>query len=295
MKLTQMKYFSSACHLGSITRAAEQLHISQPAITAAIQALENEMGVLLLNRGKRTVAPTPDGEVFLKRCDAILADVDSLTADFQRLSQGHNTISVGVPPMIGFFLFPQIFAGFTTNHPEIHVKLMETGSDTARDLVKNGELELAIIAMGESVPAGLDHQILVQTQMMYCVSQENRLAQREYVELIDVVEEPLIRFTSGHYHQEVLRSRLANERLVPNVLFYSNQLLTIKSFLRKNLAGAFLLPQAIEPNEPIAALPLRNPLWINIAAVWRKDVFITKEAQQFIRFIKSSFEHLDDA
>ena len=67
MKLTQMRYFSAACHLGGITQVAEALHISQPAITSAIQALEQEVGVLLLSRGKRSVAPTPDGELFLKR------------------------------------------------------------------------------------------------------------------------------------------------------------------------------------------------------------------------------------
>ena len=163
MKLSQMRYFSSVCHLGSITRASEQLHISQPAITAAIQALENELGVLLLNRGKRAVTPTPDGEAFLKRCDSILADVDGLVSDFQGISQQHNTISVGVPPMIGFFLFPQIFASFTHSHPDIRIRLMETGSDTARELVKNGEVELAIIAMGENPPAGLEYQTLTTT------------------------------------------------------------------------------------------------------------------------------------
>ena len=85
MKLSQMRYFSAVCHLGGITRAAERLHISQPAVTAAIQSLEDELGVLLLSRGGRTLVPTPDGETFLARCDSILEEVDGLTADFQAL------------------------------------------------------------------------------------------------------------------------------------------------------------------------------------------------------------------
>lgn len=290
MKLTQMRYFSAACHLGGITQAAESLHISQPAITSAIQALEQEVGVLLLSRGKRSVAPTPDGELFLKRCDAILAEVDSLSADFQELSQRHNTISVGLPPMVGYFLFPQIFAEFTCTHPEIHMKLTEVGSETAKDLVKRGELELAIIAMGETPPASLEIQPLIQTQMMYCVGKDSPLAGREAVTLEEVAGEPLILFTSGYYHQALLQNRFRSAGLTPNVLFHSNQLLTIKSFLRKGLAGAFLLPQVLEPNEPIAALPVREPLLLNIAVVWRKDVFITREARQFIRFMKSRIE-----
>ena len=61
----QLRYFSAVCHLGGVTRAAERLHVSQPAITAAIQNLEDELGLLLLSRGGRTLVPTLDGEAFL--------------------------------------------------------------------------------------------------------------------------------------------------------------------------------------------------------------------------------------
>lgn len=152
MKLSQMRYFSAVCHLGGITRAAERLHISQPAVTAAIQSLEDELGVLLLSRGGRTLVPTPDGETFLARCDSILEEVDGLTADFQALSRRRTTLSVGVPPMVAFFLFPKIFAEFTGSHPEVRIRLTEAGSDTARDMVRSGQLDLAIIAMGETPP-----------------------------------------------------------------------------------------------------------------------------------------------
>ena len=64
---------------------------------------------------------------------------------------------------------------------------------------------------------------------------------------------PLILFTSGYYHQTLLQTRFRDAGLTPNVLFSSNQLLTIKSFVRQNLAGAFLLPQVIEPGENIIA------------------------------------------
>ena len=294
MKLSQMRYFSAVCHLGSVTQAAEQLHISQPAITAAIQSLEKELGVLLLCRGRRALVPTPDGEAFWKQCDEILARVDAVTEKFQELGRQRSTISVGIPPMVGFFLFPQIFADFTRMHPEIHMKLTETGSETARELVKDGTLELAIIAVGDTPPAGLDVRTLLRTQMMFCVNREHPLAGRSFVELEDIAREPLILFTGGHYHQHMLQSRFRGLGIAPNVLFYSNQLLTIKSFLRRNLAAAFLLPQVIEDGEAIAAIPVRPALGLNIAVVWRRDVFITREARQFIRFMESRFERREE-
>ena len=146
MKLMQLRYFSAVCHLGGVTRAAERLHVSQPAITAAIQNLEDELGLLLLSRGGRTLVPTLDGEAFLARCDGILTEVEGLTADFQARSQRRSTLSVGVPPMVAFFLFPKIFAEFTGSCPEVHIRLTEAGSDTARDMVDSCRLSLAAIS-----------------------------------------------------------------------------------------------------------------------------------------------------
>ena len=100
MKLSQMRYFSAVCHAGNISRAAEELHISQPSVTTAIKALEDELGVSLLHRGNRAVTPTPDGERFLRRCDAILVEVDGLSEEYQELSRKHKTISVGIPNCI---------------------------------------------------------------------------------------------------------------------------------------------------------------------------------------------------
>ena len=152
MKLSQMRYFSASCHAGNISRAAEELHIAQPSVTAAIKALEDELGVSLLHRGNRSVSPTPDGERFLHRCDQILAEVDSLTEEFAELSRKHRTINVGIPPMIGSILFPEIFHSFRAKHPDIVINPVELGSEAAREAVVNGELDLAVITMGEDLP-----------------------------------------------------------------------------------------------------------------------------------------------
>ena len=82
MKLTQMRYFAEVCQWGSITKAAERLFVSQPAVTSSIKTLEKEIGMPLLYRSKKRVVPTADGEIFLRRCRTILASVDSLVEDF---------------------------------------------------------------------------------------------------------------------------------------------------------------------------------------------------------------------
>ena len=290
MKLSQMRYFSAACHAGNISRAAEELHIAQPSVTAAIKVLEDELGVSLLHRGNRSVSPTPDGERFLYRCDQILAEVDSLTEEFAELSRKHRTINVGIPPMIGSILFPEIFHSFRVKHPDIVINPVELGSESAREAVAKGELDLAVITMGEDVPTRLDTLRLTSYDMMYCVGKKHPLADRKTVSLRETAEYPMILFSGGYYQNRLLDSRFRLLELQPNVLFHSNQLTTIKSFIRQNLASGFIMSQVIQKEDAIIPIPVEEKLTLNVAVVWRKDDYLTREAKTFINFCRRTFE-----
>ena len=281
MKLSQMRYFSASCHAGNISRAAEELHIAQPSVTAAIKALEDELGVSLLHRGNRSVSPTPDGERFLHRCDQILAEVDSLTEEFAELSRKHRTINVGIPPMIGSILFPEIFHSFRAKHPDIVINPVELGSESAREAVAKGELDLAVITMGEDLPSRLDTLRLTSYDMMYCVGKKHPLANRKTV-------------SGGYYQNRLLDSRFRQLELQPNVLFHSNQLTTIKSFIRQNLACGFIMSQVIQKEDAIVPIPVEEGLTLNVAVVWRKDDYLTREAKTFINFCRRTFEAKHD-
>ena len=290
MKLSQMRYFSASCHAGNISKAANELHISQPSITASIKALEEELGVALLHRSNRAVSPTPDGERFLIRCDAILAEVDSLAEEFAEISRKHKTIHVGIPPMIGSILFPEIFRSFRIKHPEIRIDPVEIGSQAAREAVANGELDLAVITMGDELPARLDAIRLTSYEMVYCVGPRHPLAGRSTVSLKETAQYPMIIFAGGYYQRTLLESSFRTLELQPQILFHSNQLTTIKSFIRENIASGFLMPKIVDRKDGIIPIPVEEGLRLNVAVVWRKDDYLTKEAKSFISFCRKTFE-----
>lgn len=290
MKLSQMRYFSASCHAGSISKAASELHISQPSITASIKALEDELGVALLHRSNRAVAPTPDGERFLARCDAILAEVDSLAEEFAEISRNHKLIHVGIPPMIGSVLFPEIFRSFRIRHPEIRINPVEIGSQAAKEAAVSGELDLAVITMGEDLPARLESLRLTSYEMMYCVGPGHPLAGRKTVSLKETAEYPMILFSGGYYQRTLLESSFRTLELTPEILFHSNQLTTIKSFIRENIASGFIMPQIIHEEDGILPIKVEEGLRLNVAVVWRKDDYLTKEARSFISFCRKTFE-----
>ncbi len=286
MKLIQLRYFITACRLNSITKAAEALFVSQPAVTASIHALEKELGVSLLYRSKKAVMPTEAGELLLRRSQDILQNMDDLTEEFASLRQKHTSISVGIPPMIGYFLFPKIFSQFITKYPQIKFVIQEAGSENAKQLVKDGKLDLALITMGDVTPPALTSQIIGTTELFYCVGQQHPLAGRNQIAFKEIGNDPLILFSSGYFHRLLLEKRFAENHLTPNILFHSNQLMTIKGFVANNLAGAFLLPQVITPADPIVKLSINDPMSIHICVIWRKDSFLSKEVSQFIAFTR---------
>ncbi len=290
MKISQLRYFSASCHAGNITRAAEELHISQPSITASIKALEDELGVALLHRSNRAVSPTPDGERFLLRCDAILAEVDSLEAEFAEIRLKHKTIHVGIPPMIGSILFPEIFRSFRKKHADIIIQPVEIGSQAAKEAVVSGELDLAVVTMGEELPARLDALRLTSYEMMYCVSPEHPLAYKKTVSLRETAQYPMILFSGGYYQRTLLETRFRTLEIAPEILFHSNQLTTIKSFIRENIASGFIMPQILREEDGIVPIEVEEGLRLNVAVVWRKDDYLTKEARSFISFCRRTFE-----
>lgn len=290
MKIAQLRYFSASCHAGNISKAAAQLHISQPSITAAIQALEDELGVSLLHRGSRAVVPTPDGERFLQRCDAILAEIDGLSAEFMELSRKHKTISVGIPPMIGSILFPEIFHSFRRRHPEIVIDPVEIGSNAAKESVANGELDLAVVTMGDEPISRLEAHKLTSYELEYCVGVKHPLAREKTVSLAQTARHPMILFSGGYYQKHLLDSSFRSMGIEPNILFHSNQLTTIKSFIRQDIASGFLMTQILQEEDGIIAIPVKEGLKLNVAVVWRKDDYLTKEAERFVSFCRRTFE-----
>jgi DNA-binding transcriptional LysR family regulator len=145
--------------------------------------------------------------------------------------------------------------------------------------------------MGENELPALNSQYLGETQLMYCVDSQHRLADKTAIDMKDIDKDPLILFSMGYYHQQVLRNRFLRDHITPNILFNSNQVMTIKGFVRNAIANAFLLPQVIEEKDGIIMIPFKDPMKLNVAVIWRKDAFITKEADSFINFVSSRFKH----
>lgn len=128
MKLYQLRYFTAVCRYGYVTRAAEELHVTQPSVSSAIKELEDEFSVNLFHRINNRLSPTKEGLYFLDQATKILELADSTTSMMEELGSRKKQIKIGIPPMIGTFLFPKLFTAFRKKYPNIDLELVEGGS-----------------------------------------------------------------------------------------------------------------------------------------------------------------------
>ena len=147
MTLNQLRYFCTASRCHSITKAAEELYVTQPTISIAIRDLEIEFGVSLFQRKGNQLILTGEGETLYEKATYILQYCNELQADCSSMARIKPPLRIGIPPMLSTVFFPELLNAFQEVHPEIPIVLEEYGSIRACNLVQNDTLDLALVNM----------------------------------------------------------------------------------------------------------------------------------------------------
>jgi LysR family nitrogen assimilation transcriptional regulator len=150
MNLSQIRYFVAAAELENLSLAASRLQIAQSAISRQIRLLEEELGVLLLDRVGRRVVLTEAGRTLLERGRRLLEEVGQIkgeVADRARLPAG--TLRIGANPSLGHTLFPRLAERCWQSHPNIRLHLVTDLTTPIQEWVRRGVLDFAIIAFPE--------------------------------------------------------------------------------------------------------------------------------------------------
>ena len=284
MELRQ--YFQMASRLRNITRAAQRLRVSQPNITVAIKKLESELGIQLFDRSQKQLTLTPEGVVFLQRIEVALRNIEDAILevnDYKQLQKG--TIKIGIPPMMGAYLFPKVFSGFRKIHPHLDVLLYEEGSLSIREKLESDALDFGIIIIPESTP-NLNVLRMSRNQLMVCVAQKSKLARKSKITARDIATSDLIMMKEGAYLREVVQNKLTAMKITPRTVLESSQIVTIKGLVAHEVGIAFLLDFICKNSSDIKAIPFCAPIFVDIGLAWKKERYVSKAAQAFIDFCK---------
>ena len=147
MKLIQLEYFCETARRLSITRAAQKLYVTQPAVSSAVKELEKEFSVQLFTHVGNRLALTEEGKAFYEQGEQLLRQVEDTSRKLKDLGKQVPAVRIGIPPLLSTVLFPELLLQLKEECPKVRAELFEYGSARAAELVQKEELDLALVNM----------------------------------------------------------------------------------------------------------------------------------------------------
>lgn len=172
MELYLLRAFSTVAELGHLTKAAERLHVSQPAVSGQIRALEDALGVELFHRGPAGMSLTEAGAHLLPLAEKVLADVQALRDEVQSMKgQVQGTVRVGTVSDPSYLKLGEFLSRMVERHPLLHIEMHKETSGEALDQLRAGELDASFF-FGDTLPpqteglqlAGMVYRVIAPTE-----------------------------------------------------------------------------------------------------------------------------------
>lgn len=287
MRLSQLEYFRKVAELGSVSGAARELHVSQPAITTSIRALEEELGVELFDRVKQRMILTEAGRHFSMGIGKVLDALYAVRDETRAMSDRNHRVNLGIPAMIGLLYTQGILHDFRLRYPEVEVHLTEANTRELRTLMDEGRIDLALMIGESPYSRGLERRVLLRTKYCFFVGEGNPLAGREMIDAATVARQPLILFGEGLFLNWYITDALKSRGLEPKVGFTSSQIIAIKSYVREARAGTFLMRECVSPEDGLVEVPTEITPDISIVATWLRDQRLPPQSIQLLQYLQN--------
>ena len=222
MDIHHIRYFLAVCETRNFTRAAERSNVTQPALSRAIQQLEDEVGGLLFRRERNLTHLTDLGTLLRPRCQQILDEFMGVRQEAQRfLCMRDAHIKVGIMCTIGPRRFTGLLADFHMRQKGIQLQLVEGVPSKLSQLLEAGELDVAIMSSTEQFPERFNVTPLFRERFMLAFPAGHRLSQFESVPIAEVDGELYLRRVNCEYWDHL--THLCDERGVSVRVTYSSE------------------------------------------------------------------------
>lgn len=244
MDIEQLQTFSSVVEHRSFTKAAETLHLSQPAVTRQIAALESAVGAKLLDRRIRQVTPTAAGmalQSYATRILGLARDCRLTVEAVERGVIGH--LRVAASGTVATYVLPEILAKFRARHPAIDISVHTCGSDAAARMVADDRADAAVV-MDFRGHADLRQTRAGRYTLVAAMSPGHRLADRRSLTIADLADEPLIVMLPGTNLRRLVDGIFHASGAVPNVTVEVDHLEAMKKMAAAQL-GLAIVPDLV--------------------------------------------------
>lgn len=241
MDLKHLRTFNQVARMGSLSRAAESLHIAQPALGRQIQALEEHLNAVLFERHPRGMTLTPAGQLLLKRASAILRLVEETRIEVSATSDAvTGTVSLGVPPTAGDLFAASLVERASRAYPQLRIRIVPAFTGYLLEMLHWGEIDLAVMYLTDACRP-LHPERLFREQLQLVGSRTSRLAQDKPVKCRNALQLPLILPGPRHGLRDLIDRQADKLNLPLRIAAEADSLQTLKDLVQRGL-GYTVLP-----------------------------------------------------
>jgi DNA-binding transcriptional LysR family regulator len=283
MELRQLEYLVAVAEEANFTRAAERIHVAQPAVSAQIQRLEREVGQRLLDRSRRTVRLTAAGQAVLPHAKAALAAVADMQVAVEELTQlVRGTVRLGTVTSHSVDV-PSLLADFHADHPNVEITLSTDNSDALIENVRTGRLDAGIVSVGPGErPEGLNIEVVTDEAIQAAVSRTDELASRKTVRLRDLADRQLIALPVGAGIRHQFDTACAKAGVTPLIAFEASTPLALADLAERGLGVAIVPASVPRGRDGLHALRIVPELRGRLVLAWRSGGPISPAARVLV-------------
>ncbi|MBO8171899.1 MAG: LysR family transcriptional regulator [Bacillaceae bacterium] len=299
MNFNQLQSFVEVCKWMNVRKAAENLHVTQPAITAQLKQLEEELGVPLFVKKGRGIAITPEGEKLLDKARYILREVKefkSMAEDLQEVPVG--TLTAGTTTSIVLSILPRIIPYFHKENPRVRLSVHSLSRDRIIKKVLEGELDIGIIYMDQEV-GGLQQETLFYDYFVLICSEGHPFYDKPFLSVRELDGQPLISLSSGTMGREYLDDVLRQHQVKPDYRLELNSSQEVLMMVELGVGAAVVAQSVVRGTymsgfsregrkiREIRIPELNKPHEARI--IYRSDKYMSRALQAFIRDVKGIY------
>ncbi len=286
MELDQLRYFLQVAKRSSFTRAAEDLVISQPALSRSIQKLEEELGQPVFERKTRSVSLTEAGTLLQSRAQQVLAMIEDTKAEITDDGKS-GRVRIGAIPTIAPYFLPEVLGQFSSAFPQANLVVQENTTDVLLKSCTQGEIDLAIVALPVSAKY-LDVEELFTEELLLVMPPDHPLADKLKIRITDVEPFPFVLLDEAHCLSDNIVTFCRQKSFQPVTVERTSQLAMVQELVSLSHGVSMIPAMAAHRDQSNRRVyrSLSNPKPTRaIAVVWDPYRFESRLMKAFREFL----------
>ncbi len=289
----KLRVFCAVAETKSFSKASELIHLTQPAVSLQIQAMEELYETRLFDRSGNTINLTPAGEILYKRAKEILGLYAEAQKNISEITGAiKGSLSVGASMTIGNYLLPSIIAAFKKKVPQVNISLIINNTKVITDKLNAGEIDMALVE-GDVSKQRFSVDILLSDELVVIVSPVHPWAERRNIPGMDLIKEPLILREEGSGTRQIILKHLEDHGIKRDHLKIALVLGGIEAIkgaveegMGVSIVSAWAARSALK-HGTLKALTFKDVKFHrNFSIISPKRNYCTHTAKEFLSFLK---------